>query len=135
MKKKDMVNKPPHYTKHPSGIECKEIGSFFPHTIACAIKYVWRFEDKKNPVEDLEKALWYIYETLDNMPVEFLSAQLFHTNIHVSPDLFEKYFENEENKQRKEFMEFIYEAMVSHDVNVLHGCIPPIKQLIRKAKK
>ena len=61
----DMVNHPSHYTQ--GGIEC--IDALKAATVsktgieavctANAIKYLWRYE-KKNGIEDVKKARWYI---------------------------------------------------------------------------
>jgi len=57
--KPDMVNHPPHYTQHPSGVECIQITEHMSFTIGNAMKYLWR-AGLKNGIEDLEKAKWYI---------------------------------------------------------------------------
>ncbi len=72
----NMVNHPPHYTQHPSGIECIEIIQWFSANIAAAVKYLWRaglktgnFEKtvidynisrKEKHIEDLNKAIQYV---------------------------------------------------------------------------
>ena len=56
----DMVNHPPHYQNHPSGIECIEITELLPANLANAFKYVFRAGNKTNTKEDLEKAIWYL---------------------------------------------------------------------------
>jgi hypothetical protein len=56
----DSVNKPKHYTAHPSGIECIEITEHMGFNLGNAIKYIWRCDLKKDAVEDLKKAVWYI---------------------------------------------------------------------------
>lgn len=59
--KLDMVNKPPHYRKHPSGVECIQITEHMNFCLGNAMKYIWRAGDKhETPVEDLKKAKWYI---------------------------------------------------------------------------
>ena len=58
--KNDPVNNPAHYTQHPSGIECYEITQHLNAPIAQVIQYVWRSEDKDNPKEDLQKAIWWL---------------------------------------------------------------------------
>jgi hypothetical protein len=60
--KKETVNHPEHYNSHPKGIECIDVIEDIPHfNIANAIKYLWRAGLKtEDPLEDLEKALWYI---------------------------------------------------------------------------
>lgn len=55
----DPVNKPRHYTSHPSGIECIQITEHMGFCVGNAVKYCWR-ADLKNGIEDLEKAKWYI---------------------------------------------------------------------------
>lgn len=55
----DKVNHPPHYTAHPSGVECIQITEHMNFCMGNAIKYLWR-ADLKGGVEDLEKAKWYI---------------------------------------------------------------------------
>ena len=55
----DMVNHPPHYTKHPSGVECIEITEHMNFNVGNAVKYLWR-ADHKNGLEDLKKARWYV---------------------------------------------------------------------------
>jgi len=58
--KVDMVNHPPHYTQHPSGVECIEIVEWFGFNLGNVIKYVWRADEKHNTLEDLEKAEFYL---------------------------------------------------------------------------
>jgi len=58
-----MVNRPPHYTQHPSGIECIEVTEHLNFCLGNAMKYLWR-ADLKGGVEDLEKAKWYINREL-----------------------------------------------------------------------
>ena len=57
---KDVVNKPPHYTEHPSGIECIQVTEHMGFNLGNAIKYIWRCDLKKDAIEDLKKAKWYI---------------------------------------------------------------------------
>lgn len=57
---KDMVNHPPHYTGHASGIECIQITEHMGFLIGSAMKYLWRCELKHDAIEDLRKAIWYI---------------------------------------------------------------------------
>jgi hypothetical protein len=60
----DMVNSPPHYNQ--SGIECIQaiqaaLGPNFKYYLQGSImKYLWRFEYKDKPIEDLDKADWYL---------------------------------------------------------------------------
>lgn len=56
----DPVNKPKHYTAHPSGVECIQITEHMGFNLGNAVKYIWRCDLKVNDVEDLKKAVWYI---------------------------------------------------------------------------
>jgi hypothetical protein len=55
----DPIN-PSHYRKHPSGVECIEITEHMTFNSGNAVKYIWRYMDKGDPVENLRKAQWYL---------------------------------------------------------------------------
>ncbi len=59
-RKPDLVNHPPHYTAHPSGVECIQITEHMNFCLGNAMKYIWRANDKDNAIQDLQKARWYI---------------------------------------------------------------------------
>ncbi len=63
----DSVNKPPHYQKHPSGVECITITEHFNFNLGNAIKYIWRSGEKGKTVEDLKKAAWYINREIERL--------------------------------------------------------------------
>lgn len=56
----DPVNKPRHYTEHPSGIECIQITEHMGFCLGNAVKYIWRADLKNDAIEDLRKAKWYL---------------------------------------------------------------------------
>lgn len=57
----DVVNHPPHYNAHPSGVECITVTEHMNFNLGNAVKYIWRAGLKSDaPVTDLEKAAWYI---------------------------------------------------------------------------
>ena len=61
----DVVNNPPHYTEHPSGIECIQVTEHMGFNLGNAIKYIWRCDLKNDAIEDLKKAKWYIEREID----------------------------------------------------------------------
>jgi hypothetical protein len=61
----DQVNRPKHYTDHPSGIECIQITEHMGFNLGNAIKYIWRCDLKKDAIEDLKKAAWYINREIE----------------------------------------------------------------------
>jgi hypothetical protein len=62
----DPVNHPSHYTSHPAkcscgkGIECIQITEHMGFNLGNAVKYIWRCDLKKDAIEDLKKAVWYV---------------------------------------------------------------------------
>ena len=61
------VNHPPHYTQHPSRVECIAITEHFNFCIGNAIKYLWRAGLKCDAIEDLQKAKWYIEREIERV--------------------------------------------------------------------
>lgn len=61
----DPVHHPRHYNTHPSGIECIEVARHFNFNIGNVIKYVWRCDEKDAPIQDLEKAAWYLNDEIE----------------------------------------------------------------------
>ena len=62
----DPVNHPAHYASG-GGVECIEAikasmsrEAFLGYLKGNVQKYLWRYEKKANPVEDLKKARWYL---------------------------------------------------------------------------
>lgn len=56
----DPVNHPKHYATHKSGVECIALTRQLSFSRGNALKYLFRYEDKENPLQDLKKALWYL---------------------------------------------------------------------------
>ena len=63
--KVDLVNQPPHYKKNKvQAIKVIEAGlgdqGFQDYLLGQVFKYLLRFKHKGKPIEDLEKAEWYL---------------------------------------------------------------------------
>ena len=62
----DAVNHPNHYTSSPAAcacgesIECIQVVEHMGFNLGNAIKYIWRCDLKRDAIEDLEKAAWYV---------------------------------------------------------------------------
>lgn len=63
--KKNAVDHPTHYNQHPSGIECIDVVEHMGFNLGNAIKYIWRADHKEAPLEDLEKAVWYVKREIE----------------------------------------------------------------------
>jgi hypothetical protein len=61
-----MVNHPPHYSAHPSGIECIVITREMTFDVGNAVKYIYRC-DAKNGRQDIEKAEWYLKDAIEHV--------------------------------------------------------------------
>ncbi len=61
----DAVNHPKHYNSHPSGVECITVAEHMGFNLGNAMKYIWRADEKHDPVEDLKKAVWYINREIE----------------------------------------------------------------------
>lgn len=79
--KTDMVNHPPHYRAHPSGIECIEITRHMNFNLGNAIKYIWRsgLKSEYTDVEDLKKAVWYLQDEMNQRTLSVAHIQTFNT--------------------------------------------------------
>ncbi len=54
------VDHPSHYTSHPSGVECIQVTEHMNFNMGNAVKYIWRADEKGDPLKDLKKARWYL---------------------------------------------------------------------------
>ena len=64
----DPVNHPTHYTNHKSGIECIQVTEYMNFCLGNAVKCIWRAGIKSDtPVEDLQKAIWYINREIERI--------------------------------------------------------------------
>ncbi len=75
MNDSDPVNHPSHYTQ--GDIECIDaikssmnLDEYYGYLKGNAIKYLWRYENKQNPVEDLKKAKWYLNRLIEEKEKE-----------------------------------------------------------------
>jgi len=59
----DPIN-PSHYRRHPSGIECIEIIRHMNYNLGASVKYIWRYMDKDDPIENLKKAQWHLNDEI-----------------------------------------------------------------------
>jgi len=78
----DPVNHPSHYAEGGPkcehcgvNIECITITREENFNIGNAIKYIWRRNKKKNPIEDLRKAIWYLNDEIQRLEKEAEDAK------------------------------------------------------------
>ncbi len=72
----DVVNHPPHYNEHPSGVECIKVTEHMNFCLGNAVKYIWRAGLKSpDPIQDLRKAEWYVRREIERLETERLVSQ------------------------------------------------------------
>jgi len=65
----DSVNHPPHYTSHPSGVECITVTRHMTFNLGNVVKYLWRagLKDQAPTLQDLKKAAWYLNDEIEEL--------------------------------------------------------------------
>lgn len=74
----DAITNPPHYTQHPSGVECIAIAEHFGFCLGSVVKYVWRAGLKQydgddalaSALKDLKKAQWFLDREIERRAKE-----------------------------------------------------------------
>ena len=122
--KKDVVNHPPHYKSKP--VECIEISEQMDFCLGNAFKYLYRYNEKGKPIEDLQKAVWYIERKLNN--------EKFQSYVNWDIDIIKlsNILNSEENKSIRLAMDFITLAI---DRENLKLAVKNIKKVIKKLEK
>lgn len=67
---RDSVNHPSHYNWLPNGIEVIDVVENLNFCMGNAVKYILRADHKGKPVEDLQKAAWYLEREIQNRQKE-----------------------------------------------------------------
>jgi len=74
----DVINHPKHYTSSDAKcscgatIECIQIVEHMEFNLGNAMKYIWRCDLKKDAIEDISKAIWYLQREIQrrSKPIE-----------------------------------------------------------------
>jgi hypothetical protein len=78
--KSDPINHPKHYKGHPSGVECIAITEHMNFCMGNAVKYIWRADLKRKPLEDLKKARWYLDREIQRRSKKTVARVLSRAN-------------------------------------------------------
>ncbi len=73
----DAVKHPSHYTQHPSGIECIQVTEYMSFCLGNAVKYIWRAKLKKDVIQDLKKAVWYLEREIATLEKEDYESERY----------------------------------------------------------
>lgn len=73
----DKINHPKHYNSSNAScpeckrqIQCIDVTRHMSFNLGNALKYIWRAEHKGNKKEDLQKAIWYLQDEINNIDIE-----------------------------------------------------------------
>jgi len=84
MENSDPIN-PEYYAQ--GKVQCIEFIENWPFNIATAVKYMWRYKDKGNPGQDLEKAIWYLERQISNMELNE-QGKLFYSSHKIKSGVY-----------------------------------------------
>ncbi len=103
MSENDQVNNPSHYSKNnifPG--ECIDYACQLNGVDFNSFKYVWRHLDKEKPLQDLDKALWYVQYSIDNdnknkykksspsvKTIDFLEKEVYNDTCHNNKNYYD----------------------------------------------
>ena len=82
----DPVNKPSHYRQHNSGVECIDLAEVLSFNVGNSYKYTFRRDEKENPLQDLQKAMWYLEREIKRLTILDLVPSAFRKDWTVNPD-------------------------------------------------
>jgi hypothetical protein len=127
----DPVNRPSHYTQHPSGIECIEVTRLLPFTVGNAWKYVHRAGLKRNAREDLEKARWYLQQELQDFQKDRIPAFSEYLSTVISDEAFD-YVEEYLKYEPDPLLTCVWQYALHSQVEWLHVALYLLNQRIKQ---
>ena len=129
----DSSLKPDYYEAHPSGVTCKQIINFLPFSIACVVKYVWRYENKGGK-KDIGKAIEYV-----NILLEAWKANNPYSldNMHIAEilSLIELYAVFERDKTKSDIFKKCVKFLKTNERGVLLEVLELLQYLQKREIK
>lgn len=111
--KVDNINHPPHYCDHRSGVECITVAGDMSFTLGNAFKYLYRCNSKGKPLQDLQKAAFYLeYECERRRKLWFKFEPLHYVTAEHGDENIKAILESEfrYSGRIKKALSFIYRA-------------------------
>ena len=116
----DLVKHPPHYTEHPSKIECIEITRHLSFNRANAIKYLWRCGKKDSVNQELKKAIWYLNDEINNGLGDVNYS--FNTNNKITDKLDTlALYQTDQERQLFNFIVFGFDYFLKQAIKIIEG--------------
>jgi len=106
----DLINHPPHYNLHPSGVECIDVVEWMPCNLANAWEYLHRQTLKDSALDNTRKSLWYVRREIRRRGV--LARQGVYPMTYWPAQVTKKVslFLSKEGKLRREIFVRLWEA-------------------------
>ena len=116
----DLINRPPHYTEHPSKIECIEITRHLDFNRGNAIKYLWRCGKKDAANQELKKAIWYLNDEINNGLGDVNYS--FNTNNKITDKLDAlALYQTDQERQLFNFIIFGFDYYLKQAIKIIEG--------------
>ena len=115
----DLINHPPHYTEHPSKIECIEITRHLSFNRGNAIKYLWRCGKKDEANQELKKAIWYLNDEINSdisFSIDFHIAKFLNTKLDTLA-----LYQTDQERQLFNFIVFGFGHHLKHAIKIIEG--------------
>lgn len=125
----DVVNHPSHYTKNSITVKYEpyDFLRYLNFTLGSACKYLIRYNDKGNPVEDLYKAAWYLEkEKTDMQDSLIISSNDYIVPINVPEEIFYPFI----NKFK--FLGILFEKKQGYSINSIMNCLDKVYEKIEE---
>lgn len=125
----DVVNHPSHYTKNSITVKYEPYAflRYLNFTLGSACKYLIRYNDKGNPVEDLYKAAWYLEEEKTDMQDSLIiSSNDYIVPINVPEEIFYPFI----NKFK--FLGILFEKKQGYSINSIMNCLDKVYEKIEE---
>lgn len=125
----DVVNHPSHYTKNSITVKYEpyDFLRYLNFTLGSACKYLIRYNDKGNPVEDLYKAAWYLEkEKTDMQDSIIISNNDYIVNLNVPEEIFYPFI------YKFNFLKILFEKKQGYSINSIMNCLDKVYEKIEE---
>lgn len=129
MSDNEVVNNPPHYRKHPSGVECWDIADVLVGALSHSMKYVWRCGEK----DEKEKELGKVLNWLGKLHSLMINCEKLH--LIATVDNYIEWNQNLQNVIKYEEIEYkkLYYIALSILIESEHvGCVDMMIEVIEQ---
>lgn len=129
MKNIDVVNHPSHYTKNSITVKYEpyDFLRYLNFTLGSACKYLIRYNDKGNPVEDLYKAAWYLEkEKTDMQDTIMVNDNDYIITLEVPEEIFYPF------TYKFKFLGILFEKKQGYSINSIMNCLDKVYEKIEE---